>query len=91
MDNKTLKFWKDKLIPEVMSIDTYSGNYLQFLIEQYEKFDLTGHPLLNTITFTPAYTLATSFYWAATEMGRDHWVKIDAELEAKGVYRCHTH
>ncbi|QIW91668.1 hypothetical protein vBAbaMD22_155 [Acinetobacter phage vB_AbaM_D22] len=91
MGNRTVEFWKEKLIPEVKDIDQTSGEYLEFLITQYEKHGLTGHPLLNTITFTPSNRLSNSFYWAATEMGRDHWELIDAELEERGVYKCHTH
>ncbi|CAL1777406.1 hypothetical protein BRC2024_OFSGVTRC_CDS_0084 [Acinetobacter phage vB_AbaM_Rocket] len=85
-NKKVLIFWKEKLIPEVKKIDLSSGKYLEFLIEKYENCGLTGHPLLNQITFTPSMTLTTAFCWASTEMGCKHWSRIDAELERKGVY-----
>ena len=85
-NSRQIAFWKEKLIPEVKDIDSNSGNYLEFLIAQHEKCGCTGHPLLSTITFTPSFTLATSFYWAATEMGREHWQKIELELEQRGIY-----
>lgn len=86
MRNNILEFWKEKLIPEVKGIDSMLGEYLEFLIIQYENRGLTGHPLLNTITFTPSNKLSNSFYWAATEMGRDPWVRVDAILEEEGFY-----
>lgn len=84
--DKLLRFWKNRLIPAVMDIDPDSGKYLQHLIALYEEYGLTGHPLLNTMTFAPSRCLAGAFYWEETEMGRDHWSKIDMELRERGIY-----